>query len=404
MSEIDDGIHLHLRYIGFTDKDILALRNMKSLVAENSDIFLDRFYAHLKSFEGTRAFLTDEQVVRRLLEAQRGYLLSLFDAQFNDAYYQHRRTIGHTHFRLGLDFKWYIGAYMLYMDFLVPLSRKHKVDDEEKYLVQGAIRKAILLDMSIVLEAYHEGDKAALDASKAQVMHQEKLAAVGLLASGLAHEIGNPLASIQAICDNMLRKAETDPAVAQKFTRVREQVVRITKIVQQLVNYARPAPPNWQPVDLAELLDSTLAIARLSRSAKMVNVTVELSPELPQVVVIRDQLSQVFLNLFLNAIDAMQSQGGELRIRAEQLPGGKVIVEISDNGCGISPENQKNLFTPFFTTKEVGKGTGLGLHVSDGIIRRHGGEIRVRSEAGVGTVFIIELPRRELNAEGTIRS
>src|SRR4051812_35127125 len=122
------GIQVHLRYVGISDKDIFTLREMRPLVEANADIFLERFYAHLKSFEGTRASLSDENVVRRLLNAQRAYLLTLFDAKFDDAYYQHRRTIGQTHFRIGLDFQWYIGAYVLYLDFLMPLARSHYKD------------------------------------------------------------------------------------------------------------------------------------------------------------------------------------------------------------------------------------------------------------------------------------
>lgn len=386
------AIEQHLRYIAIGNDDIEALRSVRGLVEQHADEFVQHFYAHLQAFEGTRALLSDKGVVARLLRGQRNYLLSLFDARFDENYYQYRRLIGQTHFRIGLDFQWYIGAYSLYLDFYMPLIIEDCKNDYKRLVkVQGAFRKATLLDMSIVLEAYHEGDRAALETSQSQVIHQEKLAAVGLLASGLAHEIGNPLASIQAVCDNQMRKS-TDPQVVEKFQRIRDQVVRITGIVRQLVGYARPMPPTWQEVAIESVVESSLAIARLSRSAKNAEVRMEIKAGLPSPVGIADQLSQVFLNLFLNALDSMPEEGGVLTIRAEAGDSGSVMVSVEDNGCGIAQDDIGKLFTPFFTTKDVGKGTGLGLHVCDSILKRHGGRIAVESTAGKGSKFTVVLP------------
>jgi signal transduction histidine kinase len=390
------GIHPHYRYIGITEDDRSSLQEVRHLAEQNADTFVKQFYDHLLAFEGTRVFLTDENKVRRLLKGQREYVLSLFDAKFDEDYYAFRRHIGHTHFRIGLGFQWYIGAYSLYLDFFMPLFQKHfERDADRMQRVTSAFRKATLLDMSIVLEAYHEGDMAALEASRAQVLHQEKLAAVGLLASGLAHEIGNPLASIQAVCDNQLRK-QPDAQVAEKFKRIRDQVERITGIVRQLVGHSRPTPSTWQRIPIADPLNSALGIAKLSRSSKMIDVELQLDEALPQPWVIADQMSQVFLNLFLNAFDAMPESGGKLILRTLRLGENQIGVEIQDNGAGISAADQSKLFTPFFTTKDVGKGTGLGLHVCDGILKRHGGVIRVQSELGKGSVFTVVLP---LNAK-----
>jgi signal transduction histidine kinase len=392
---MDPGIEAHLKYIGLTKDDESSLREVRNMVEKHSDDFVRNFYDHLLAFEGTRAFLTDDKKIQRLLKGQRDYLLSLFDAKFDDEYYKFRRMIGHTHFRIGLDFQWYIGAYARYLDFYTPLFQKHyEGDDERMQRITSAFRKATLLDMSIVLEAYHEGDKAALEASRAQVIHQEKLAAVGLLASGLAHEIGNPLASIQAVCDNQLRKQPDSPA-AEKFQRIRDQVQRITGIVRQLVGHARPTPSVWQQVQIEETINSALVIARLSRSAKSVEVDLQMQEALPKPWGIADQLSQVFLNLFLNAFDAMPEEGGRLIVRSKKLGDAQIAIEIADNGSGVSGENISKLFTPFFTTKDVGKGTGLGLHVCDGIVKRHGGEIRVQSEPGKGSLFSVILPVKE---------
>ncbi len=385
------SIKAHLRYAGISDADVSALRESKSLIESHADAFIDRFYAHLQAFEETRAFIADPAVLRRLLEAQRRYLFSLFDAKFDNDYYAQRCSIGYMHYRIGLDFKWYVGAYGLYLDFFAPLLETHFASEPERcQTVQAAYRKVLLMDMAIVLEAFHQRDKAALELSKNQVLQQEKLATVGLLVSGLAHEIGNPLASIQAICDIQLRK-NIDAPITEKFTRIRAQVVRIVNIVGQLINYARPAPAVWTPVSLNEVIEAALEIATLSRSAKNVEIKLNLDKALPRIDALAEQLSQVFLNLFLNAMDAVSDPGGILEI-ATSMINENVLVKVKDNGCGISKENLDRIFEPFFTTKDVGKGTGLGLHVSLSIIDRHHGTIRAESEPGRGTLFTIVLP------------
>lgn len=385
------NIASHLLYIGMTDADVMALRGVRSLIERHADDFVLHFYRHLQAFEGTRAFIADRAVLQRLLDAQRHYVLDMFDANFDDDYYRFRCLIGQTHFRIGLDFKWYVGAYVLYLEFFMPLIECALYDQPETLRqVQSAFRKVTLMDMSIVLEAYHKRDKQALAESNQQMLHQEKLASVGLLVSGLAHEIGNPLASIQAICDNLLNK-HLDPPVEEKLKRIRGQLDRIVKIVSQLVNYARPGPPAWRKTELKPMLESALEIARLARNAKSVAVSIEVDSALPPIDGINDELAQVFVNLFVNAYDAMQDQGGKLTVSAMR-DGAFAVLRVQDTGCGIPASNRKKIFEPFFTTKDVGKGTGLGLHVSLSIVQNHAGSIEVASDPGHGTCFTIKLP------------
>ena len=389
-----NSIESYLRYIGLKESEIEVLRSARTQIEAHATGFIDRFYGHLKAFEGTRAFLTQEDVVHRLLFAQRTYVHSLFDAQFDNAYFLNRQIIGQTHFRLGLDFKWYVGAYALYLDHFVPvLNAIFAPDSARLEIAQSAFRKVILMDMSIVLDAYHECDRAALEASKTQVLHQEKLATIGLLASGLAHEIGNPLASIQAVCDNQLRR-KSDSITSEKFQRIRNQVVRIVEIVRKLVDYARPAPDVWHRINLNSEIEAALSIARLSRSAKSLTVDLHLTPELPPIQGLEGQMSQVFLNLFLNAIDAMCETDAVMTVTT-RCDGTTVYAEVKDHGAGISEAHLARIFDPFFTTKDVGKGTGLGLHVSLGIVERHHGKMRVESVVGSGSTFTVELPVRQ---------
>lgn len=386
MPDIDS----HLRYIGISAADVAALRRVRPVIEQHVDEFIQYFYDHLQAFEGTRSFITDPVVLNRLLTAQRRYVLNMFDARFDEEYYRYRCLIGHTHFRLGLDFKWYVGAYILYLDFFMPRIEETLHDKPLQIRqVQSAFQKVTMLDMSIVLEAYHRRDRETLADTNRQLLHQEKLATVGLLVSGLAHEIGNPLASIQAICENLLNK-QLDPAVSEKLQRISSRVDTIVRIVSQLVTYARPAAPSWKKMDLKRVLDLSLEVARLSRNSK--TVTVNLTAEdLPLIDAMEDQIGQVFVNLFLNAFDAMPETDGKLSIVAAYSDG-YAVVTVEDNGCGISSDNLKKIYDPFFTTKDVGKGTGLGLHVSMNILHTHSGSIAATSELKRGTRFTVRLP------------
>jgi len=158
------------------------------------------------------------------------------------------------------------------------------------------------------------------------------------------------------------------------------------------VNFARRDPGVWKLVSVNEQIESAMAIAKLSRESKSAHVRLELEPSLPLTVCVGDQLAQVFLNLFLNAFDAMNEEGGEMVVKSQMSEAGRIRVSVEDNGSGIPQQNLSNLFVPFYTTKEVGKGTGLGLHVSQGIVRSHGGDITVKSEVNRGSTFTVEIP------------
>jgi signal transduction histidine kinase len=382
----------HLRYLSITDVDSVLLRSIKPLIEIHAESFVEKFFVHVLAFEGTQRFLADTSILVRLKKSIKDHLISLFEARFDNDYYQQRCHVGEAHFRVGLDFEWFVGGYSFYLEFLIPLMEQHHhASDSIRSAAKTAIRKVVLLDMTVVLEAYHEYDQAALENSRAQIRHQEKLADIGLLASGLAHEIGNPLASILAVCDNQLRK-EGEVRVQDKFSRIREQVLRITNLVRQLVNFARPEPARWQTIPLQNTIESALTIARLARGAKMTAVKMELEPTLPAVHGVPDQLMQVFLNLFLNAFDAMSEQNGLLVIRSKSIDAEYVQIEIQDNGSGIALEHLHKLFTPFFTTKALGHGTGLGLHICAGIVQRHGGTLKHYSVQEGGSNFTLVLP------------
>jgi signal transduction histidine kinase len=224
----------------------------------------------------------------------------------------------------------------------------------------------------------------------AQVMHQSKMVDLGLLAAGIAHEIGNPLSSMSAILQ-LLRMKPHAPEVAERLRSVENHVDRIHRIVQDITGFARPSAGNRSKVDARALLEKALQIFRFHDKAKETKVDVS-APDAVPVDVVEDQIVQVLLNLLLNAADASGGKG-TVSVAVGQQAGG-ARLSVTDRGVGIGQETRQRLFTPFFTTKEQGKGSGLGLFISESIARAHGGSIEVRSEPGHGSTFTLCLPLR----------
>ncbi len=227
----------------------------------------------------------------------------------------------------------------------------------------------------------------ALQEAQAHVLHQEKMAAFGLLAAGIAHEVGNPLTSISALVQ-MLQRRDVDPYTLDKLTLVSGQLQRIRTTLRELIEFSRPASDERRRVGLGDILDEALNIAKYYKRTRGRIATPPLPPDLPPLVAVRDQLVQVFLNLVLNAIDATD-RDGRVELGVRRCPEG-VEVTVRDNGSGVAPADAGRLFQPYFTTKA--HGTGLGLFVTRQLVTEHGGTVDFESAPGQGTVFRVRLP------------
>jgi two-component system NtrC family sensor kinase len=224
-----------------------------------------------------------------------------------------------------------------------------------------------------------------LQEAQAQLLHQEKMAAFGLLAAGIAHEVGNPLTSISSIVQ-LLGKRDHDDYTREKLTLVADQLRRIQGILRELINFSRPASTAREKLAVADLLDEALGIAKFYKGVKRRSISVAAAADLPPVFGVRGQLVSVFLNLVLNAIDAT-GKGGQIELGAA-LDRDGVRIWVRDDGPGIAPEHRAKLFQPYFTTKR--HGTGLGLFMSRKLLAEHGGTIECESVGG--TMFTVRLP------------
>ncbi|HKB00695.1 MAG TPA: ATP-binding protein [Gemmataceae bacterium] len=226
-----------------------------------------------------------------------------------------------------------------------------------------------------------------LQETQAQLMHQDKMAGFGLLAAGIAHEVGNPLTSISTIVQ-VLERRNPDDYTRDKLALVGGQLARIQGIVRELTTFSRPASLERSRFTLREIVDEALNIAKYYKGTKTRTITADVPTDLPVLFGVRDQLVQVVFNLVLNAIDATQ-KGGLIAVTAARADGG-VEVAVRDDGTGIDPTHHRQIFQPYFTTKK--QGTGLGLFVTNKIVGEHGGSVAFESAAGQGTTFRVRLP------------
>ncbi|GFO65977.1 sensor histidine kinase [Geomonas paludis] len=231
-----------------------------------------------------------------------------------------------------------------------------------------------------------------------QLVQSEKMAAFGALGAGIAHEVKNPLAGILGITQLSLRGVESGHPLEKNLHIIEKETKRCKTIIENLLKFARQEQVEFGEVDLAQVVADALAIVDHQLGINSVKVEQVVEPGLPACRGNANQLQQVLMNLMINAQQAMGGTAGVVRLSARRLEEGGLELRVSDNGPGIPKEVQGKIFDPFFTTKPAGQGTGLGLSVSYGIVKDHGGEIRLESEEGVGTTFIITLPPPAANA------
>jgi signal transduction histidine kinase len=409
-----DDLGQRLGYLNLDVEDRELLQRLSPVLEKHADSFVAAFYRHLLSFGPTRDLLADPAVKDRLLQKQRAYLLSLSDPRFDAEYLAERRSIGEVHERVGLEPRWYLGAYALYFSLLTPLiCDAFSSEPDHGVRAVTALQKVLTLDAQLAMEAYisasekhleyltrelaeqsrnlarqYDDQSARLRRTTEEARAAEELASIATLVTGLAHEVGTPMGVIQGHA-KMLESAVSGDDARWRLETIQTQISRISRIIQMLLGMARPRRSRRQPVAMKALVETTLSFV----SEKMARRGIEVERRLesvPSVVGDSERLQQLLLNLLLNAADAMPD-GGELTISLREQDG-EIEIRVRDRGAGIPERDLDKIFDPFFTTKPAGEGNGLGLMVCKGIAMDHGGSIAVHSEEGRGTEFAVCLP------------
>ena len=225
-----------------------------------------------------------------------------------------------------------------------------------------------------------------------QLLQADKLASIGQLAAGVAHEINNPLGLILGYAQLLIRNSSKSGQEVEDLKTIEKQARNCKVIVQALLNFARRTETRKAPVDIHAVLNQVTDVLQRQFALDGVDILPAYCPDMPRFAGDGEKLKQVFMNLIMNARQAIEKEG-EIRVSTQFDPAGnKAAITVADTGRGIEASVINRIFDPFFTTKPVGKGTGLGLSVSYGIVREHGGEIQVKSKRGKGAVFTVILP------------
>jgi len=278
---------------------------------------------------------------------------------------------------------------------LVVYSEPKPEADEGPFLREERnLLDAIAGELSLILERrWAERDRSNLTD---QLQHAERLATIGQLAAGVAHELNEPLAAILGLAQLSRKAADLPAPVARDLDKIVQAALHAREVIRNLLLFGRHVPPEKTTVRLNELVEEALALLDTRRAQSGVELVRALEEDLPDVTADAAQIRQVLVNLLVNAVQAMPG-GGRLEVRTGRETG-YVFVVVADSGMGMSAEVRRNLYAPFFTTKDVGDGTGLGLAVASGIVSSHGGTIHVESEVGRGTRFEVRLPRTARHA------
>jgi len=389
-----DGSTVHVLINAF------AVRGTQGRITQYRGLMLD--ISDLKAFQAelqrerdfSGKILNNTQSL--ILVADTGGVVSYANRRWHDMGYEQRQV-------LGAPLESLVGAQrrQAFKDAFNAILGGQQVDNLDLQILRGdgrvgqfSVNLSPMRDeqgnvTSIVVVMSDITDAATL---QAKLMHAEKMAAVGQLVSGVAHEVNNPLTAILGFADLLMENDEV-PESARKDLRVILQEAQRTKlIVQNLLSFARQMPPQRKPVELNSILRRTVQLRAYDFQSHGVEVVEDLDQDLPLVIGDSHQLQQVFLNILNNAYDAVRDTGRAARIEIRtSSQEGIVQVAFRDNGHGIS--NPERIFDPFFTTKEVGKGTGLGLSICYGIVHEHGGEILCHNNAGAeGATFIVRFP------------
>lgn len=351
-----------------------------------------------KEYVGT-AFVVNENYITRYdpLKDQSGQVIGILYVGARQASFQ--RLLNSFNQRILLVA---LGTILLTIIITTPVSRVITHPLNQLKVLVAANRQVAAGDMSARVPVLSGGEVGLLENSfnsmldtlqitQDQLVQSEKLASLGQLAAGVAHELNNPLGTILLYSDILLKELGPDSTYRADIEIIFNETKRCKGIVSTLLEFARQNQVVAQPTEINALIQNVADLALKHHQASAIEMVYEFDLDLPIIQADPLQLYQALVNLVDNAIDAMPA-GGKITLRTRARPAGMVTFELEDTGEGISPENISRLFTPFFTTKQMGKGTGMGLAIVYGIIKLHRGQINVSSEVNKGTRFTIQLP------------
>lgn len=369
------------RYADWTDEDAGRVQSVGPLLEPALRGLVDDFYREIERHpQAARVITGGREQVERLKGTLVRWLQELLSGRYDAEYVNRRWRVGYRHVEIGLDQVYTnMALSRLRTGLIRTLAESWQGSTDDQLLTLRSLHKLLDLDLAIIEDAYQAEYLA-------RQQRAERMAAIGQVAGGIAHELRNPLNVIKTSVYYLLNARNPTPAkTAEHLERIQKQVGMADGVITALSNFARLPLPNMQPFELRPCLEETLGTLQVPEN---VRVELDFDGELPPAVGDQSQLQIVFRNLIRNAIDAMP-QGGSVTIRGRSTPEG-VSVSVSDTGSGITEENLGRIMEPLFTTKA--RGIGLGLAMARAIVEKHGGRLLVTSPAGAGATFSVLLP------------
>jgi signal transduction histidine kinase len=370
------------RYVGWTDDDARRVAAVAKLIEPHIVALIDDFYEEIDRHPEAHKVITGgAEQVARLKQTLHGWLRDLMAGQYDKEYVSRRWRVGLRHVEIGLSQVFTNAALSrLRRGLLDTLERIWPGDVPELLATRRALNTLLDLDLAIIEDAYQT------EFSQRQ-QRSDRLAAIGQVAGGVAHELRNPLNVVKTSVYYLLNtRAPAPEKTRQHLERIERQIGLADRVITALSDFARLPMPELQPVSVQDCMNEVLELNPLP---EQISVAVDYPDDLPRMLGDSRQLQIVFSNLVRNARDAMSPQGGSLTISAQPLDG-DVTITVADTGAGIPRENLERIMEPLYSTKA--RGIGLGLAITRSILDKHGGQLQVASEIGVGTRFTVRLP------------
>jgi|GEM_PF-3146840 len=385
-----------------------SLRELALDLAPHKDELLRRWSEGFAAGPGTAALASDGDP-KKGLKTELILTLDALEKGHLDRLWSELARSGEECARAGLPYEEVMMSFQIFKECCtailqrvfhhdpVGLLKRYLILDRFAFLRLRHLAEAYFTTYLLLLQEKNQELLSAREQHARHLVRAEKLAALGQLAAGVAHELNNPLATIANYAEEMLDLTNEGPqklasdadAVAHHLESVKSQIYRCKKITQDLLDLARTKAPHLDEVRLEDIIRRVVDVAGYQREAANL-ISVKIDPDLPRILSDPFQIEQIFMNLLRNAIDAV-GPTGRIQVLA-QAAGDRVVVEIQDDGCGIPPELMDRIFDPFFTTKPAGKGTGLGLAICYTLLQKLGGEISLASSPGKGTTARVVLP------------
>jgi signal transduction histidine kinase len=368
------------RYVRFCEVDERALRSLHAVAAPRFDAIADVFYERILAHEGARAALVGgESSVGHLKPTLHAWMETLLRGPWDEAYWEHRTSIGRVHVRIGLPQHYMFGAMnVVRVELASAAWDGFHHDPAQLELVRNALGKVLDLELAVMLHTYRDD----LLAQQARV---ERLSTFGQLVASIGHDLRNPLGVIETSLFILRGRVGTDPRAVKHLDRIGEQLQVANGIISNLLDMIRNRPLAAEPVPLAEVVSGAAAAVKRPEGVALALDGLEALPRVPGDPV---QLRQVFVNLLENAVFAASPRGA-VQVRGRSTAAG-VEVDVEDTGPGVDPATRRRLFEPLITTKE--RGIGLGLALVKRIAERHGGSVGYSERPGGGARFTVRLP------------